>query len=64
MALSVEDCPSLVEELVREGASVTGGPIRSPSGPYVVAYVRDPSGNLVELVQRVSEVQSAEKAFR
>lgn len=59
VAISVEDCHSLVRELVKEGATVTGGPIRSPSGPYVVAYVRDPSGNLVELVQRVSETDAA-----
>ena len=55
VAISVEDCQSLVDELVDGGATVTGGPIRSPSGPYIVAYVRDPSWNLVELVQRLPE---------
>lgn len=55
VAISVEDCQSLVNELVAAGAALVGGPIRSPSGPYVVAYVRDPSGNLVEIVQRVPQ---------
>lgn len=55
VAVSVEDCASLVRELTEKGAAVVGGPVRSTSGPYMVAYVRDPSGNLVELVQRLSE---------
>ena len=55
IAISVEDCQASVSELVDQGATVTGGPIRSPSGPFIVAYVRDPSGNLVELVQRLRE---------
>jgi catechol 2,3-dioxygenase-like lactoylglutathione lyase family enzyme len=33
------------------GGEVVGGPIRSPDGPFVVAYIRDPAGNLVELVE-------------
>ena len=53
VAVSVEDCESLVAELSDKGAIVVGGPVRSTSGPYLVAYVRDPSNNLVELVQRL-----------
>lgn len=55
VAVTVEDCASIVLELTRNGASVVGGPLKSPSGPYLVAYVRDPSGNLVELVQRLRD---------
>ena len=53
IAVSVDDCSVLVADLVRGGAILTGGPVRSSSGPYLVAYLRDPSGNLIELVQRL-----------
>ena len=55
VAVSVGDCDRVVDQVVREGALLVGGPVRSTSGPYVVAYVRDPSGNLVELVQRLTD---------
>lgn len=53
IAISVSDCSGSVRELTEGGASLVGGPICSPSGPYKVAYIRDPSGNLVELVERL-----------
>lgn len=53
IAVSVHNCAAMVESLVTRGGSLVGGPVESTSGPYVVAYVRDPSGNLVELVQRL-----------
>lgn len=55
VAVSVGDCAATVEALVAGGGSLVGGPVQSTSGPYLVAYVRDPSGNLVELVQRLPE---------
>lgn len=55
VAISVGDCAAITESLVRGGGSLVGGPVQSTSGPYLVAYVRDPSGNLVELVQRRQE---------
>lgn len=53
IAVSVGDCAATVESLASGGGTVVGGPVHSTSGPYLVAYVRDPSGNLVELVERV-----------
>lgn len=57
VAVSVRNCAEMVDSLVTGGGTLVGGPVQSPSGPYLVAYVRDPSGNLVELVQRLAEFE-------
>ena len=36
------------------GGSHVGGPVTNPDAPYRVAYVRDPAGNLIEIVERLS----------
>lgn len=55
IAVSVGNCFETVDALVAGGGTLIGGPLPSPTGPYLVAYLRDPSDNLVELVQRLPE---------
>lgn len=51
-AISVADCNLTIEQLTLADGVVVGGPVASPDGPFLVAYVRDASGNLVELVEQ------------
>lgn len=51
VSLTVEDVETLTVALSLEGGTVVGGPVKDPSAPFAVAYLRDPFGNLLELVQ-------------
>ncbi len=53
IAVTVAGCQAAVKELTSLGGQVIGGPVKSPDGPFVVAYVRDASGNLVEVVEPI-----------
>ena len=57
IAITVFDCAAKIRELENVGGVRIGGPVQSPDGPYIVAYVRDASGNLVELVQPLGSVK-------
>jgi len=51
IAIAVTNCDQATQRVVEMGGSQVGGPISNPDSPYRVAYVRDPSGNLIELVE-------------
>ena len=51
-AVTVTDCNLIIEQLTLADGFVVGGPVASPDGPFLVAYVRDASGNLVEIVEQ------------
>ncbi len=53
IAIAVTNCDQATQRVVDMGGSQVGGPITNPDSPYRVAYVRDPAGNLVELVERL-----------
>ena len=53
IAITVTNCDQATQDVVELGGSQVGGPITNPDSPYRVAYVRDPAGNLVELVERL-----------
>ena len=57
IAITVAECAAKIRELEDVGGVLIGGPVQSPDGPYIVAYVRDASGNLVELVQPLDSVK-------
>lgn len=50
VALSVTDLPAAVAVLEAKGATVFAGPDTAPPG-FAYAFLRDPDGNQVELVQ-------------
>jgi catechol 2,3-dioxygenase-like lactoylglutathione lyase family enzyme len=51
IAITVTNCDQATQHVVEMGGSEVGGPITNPDSPYRVAYVRDPAGNLIELVE-------------
>ena len=51
IAFTVAHCDNAVHELVLRGARLVGEAVSNPGAPYRVAYLRDPAGNLVEIVQ-------------
>jgi catechol 2,3-dioxygenase-like lactoylglutathione lyase family enzyme len=53
IAIAVTNCDQATQRVVDMGGSQVGGPITNPDSPYRVAYVRDPAGNLIELVERL-----------
>jgi catechol 2,3-dioxygenase-like lactoylglutathione lyase family enzyme len=53
IAIAVTNCDLAAREAVGMGGTEVGGPVINPDSPYKVAYVRDPAGNLIELVQRL-----------
>jgi hypothetical protein len=54
IAIAVTNCESAVRHVIELGGSQVGGPVTNPDSPYAVAYVRDPAGNLIELVEPLS----------
>ncbi len=53
-ALTVQDLVMLHEELKAFGTEFLSEPHRSPDGLALVAFCRDPEGNLIELVEPAS----------
>lgn len=53
IALTVTNCDQETQRVIDMGGSKVGGPVTNPDAPYRVAYVRDPAGNLLELVERL-----------
>jgi catechol 2,3-dioxygenase-like lactoylglutathione lyase family enzyme len=53
IAIAVINCDQATQRVVEMGGTKVGVPITNPDSPYRVAYVRDPSGNLIELVERL-----------
>ena len=51
IALTVHCCNEVTAQIVKAGGMLVGGPIDNPDSLYRVAYVRDPYGNLLELVE-------------
>jgi len=52
LALEVDgDFPSFIERLKREGVTVLSGPKKSPGGSRWLAFVEDPNGLPVELLE-------------
>ena len=51
IALTVSNCEEAIEELCELGATRVGGPVRDPDAPFRVSYLRDPWGNLIEIVE-------------
>jgi lactoylglutathione lyase len=52
LALEVDgDLPGLIEKLRAEGVKVVKGPKKSPSGTRWIAFVEDPNGIPVELLE-------------
>jgi len=49
--LRVEDCLKVCEELKRKGVEFVAEPYEDPDGAYVVATLRDPDGNTLQLVE-------------
>lgn len=54
IAIAVTNCDQATQRVIEMGGSQVGGPITNPDSPYRVAYVRDPAGNLIELVERLA----------
>lgn len=52
LAFSVADADLAFERVVAAGASAVKPPFRAPDGRCRVAFVGDPDGNLIELIQR------------
>lgn len=50
-ALTVDDLSGIYEYLTFSGTSFLSPPQKSPDGMALVAFCRDPEGNLIELVQ-------------
>lgn len=55
VAFTVDDCLVMLNRLVREGGIEVGGPVTDPEAPFRIAYLRDPWGNLLEIVEALSE---------
>jgi len=53
IAIAVINCDQAIQRVVEMGGIQVGGPVTNPDSPYRVAYVRDPAGNLMELVERL-----------
>ena len=51
LAFTVNSCDEAVNDVLRMGGHLVGGPITNPEAPFRVAYVRDPADNLIEIVQ-------------
>ena len=51
IAFTVDNCAKAVLELESLGGECIGGPVQNPDAPFYVAYIRDPSGNLIEIVE-------------
>ncbi len=49
--LRVDDCRKLYEELRGKGVEFIAKPYADPDGAYVVATLRDPDGNTLQLVE-------------
>ncbi len=49
--LRVEDCRKLHDELKGKGVEFVAEPYADPGGAYVVATLRDPDGNTLQLVE-------------
>jgi len=54
IAITVTNCDQATQRVIEMGGSEVGGPVTNPDSPYRVAYVRDPAGNLLELVERLA----------
>ena len=55
IALGVEDVYKTCEDITRSGGNVTRAPGPVKGGSTVIAFVQDPDGYKVELIQRPSE---------
>ncbi len=53
IAIAVTNCDQETERVIAMGGSQVGGPVTNPDSLYRVSYVRDPAGNLIELVERL-----------
>ena len=53
VALTVADLDGLAPQLIAAGAAFVGPPRVSPDGRIKAAYVRDPEGNFLELVEEL-----------
>ena len=51
IAVTVTNCDQATQRVIEMGGSQVGGPVTNPNSPHRVAYVRDPDGNLMELVE-------------
>jgi lactoylglutathione lyase len=51
-AFRVTDVSDVFRRVVAAGASAVKEPFRAPDGRSVVAFIGDPDGNLIELIQR------------
>ncbi|MBD5654327.1 MAG: VOC family protein [Candidatus Eremiobacteraeota bacterium] len=52
LALEIEgDFKAFIEKLRDDGVKITGGPKQSPGGPRWIAFVEDPNGIPVELLE-------------
>lgn len=54
VAVTVRDVAALCRTLRRRGLRVHGGPATAPDGKVKVAYVLDPDGAIVELVEELA----------
>ena len=54
LAFTVNDCEASVNAVRSKGGILVGGPEVNPQEPFKVAYVRDPAGNLIELVEALN----------
>ena len=52
-AMTVENLALLHRTLLEKGINVLSVPVRSPDGLALVSFVRDPEGNLIELVEEL-----------
>lgn len=55
IAFRVMDLAQAFEQVVAAGATVVKAPFKAPDGRSQVAFVGDPDGNLIELIQRGSD---------
>ena len=58
VALAVDDVHRAFEQTVAAGAAVAMSPRRAPDERSWIAFIADPDGNLIELIQRAQPIGS------
>jgi len=57
LALEVEDMNKMIDNLRKEGITVTDEPFRLGATGPVIAFIEDPDGTLIELIERRTELK-------
>jgi len=52
LAFEVKDMESTIAAMKREGTTITDEPFRLGPGGSVIAFIEDPDGTLIELIEK------------